>query len=139
MTFCIRCGHELEEGSKYCKMCGTPVDAEWPETKQRNEEKVKNDVVSLILSFVFPGLGHIYLGDKKRGTMFLVATLVVTVVTVMVISAIMGSRDPPLGLMGGVFALTMLNLILRLAAIIDGMDRANKYNHAISEGRDPPW
>lgn len=26
---------------------------------------------ALVLSFIFPGLGHLYLGDKKRTTLFM--------------------------------------------------------------------
>ena len=36
-----------------------------------NEQK-KNPIVALILSFIFPGLGQIYIGQQQKGVLFVV-------------------------------------------------------------------
>jgi hypothetical protein len=34
------------------------------------EKKVKEPLVSLLLSIILPGMGHVYSDEKKRGVLF---------------------------------------------------------------------
>ncbi len=45
------------------------------------DKKIKEPLVAVLLSLVFPGLGHIYAGSLKRGLLFLVATLACVMTT----------------------------------------------------------
>jgi TM2 domain-containing membrane protein YozV len=58
--FCEICGEEIDKHGGTCPKCG--VDVKFP--------KVKNPVVSAILSFVIPGLGQIYNGQIVKGVGF---------------------------------------------------------------------
>lgn len=36
MKYCVKCGHELAEGAKFCPSCGTPVAAVQPDSTESN-------------------------------------------------------------------------------------------------------
>ncbi len=45
------------------------------------ESYKKSEAVALLLSFLFPGLGQIYVGKVGRGLAFLIGTIVLTIIT----------------------------------------------------------
>ena len=78
MRTCPRCGTPLDDHMKYCYECGTRQtgtrDGQVPPYYQgeRYEDRVagKSFGVAALLSLVFPGLGHAYLGVFRRGAGF---------------------------------------------------------------------
>ena len=57
--YCVRCGKNIDEGSKYCTSCGYPVDGK---VKEENETKDNTNVISIlgmIFSFIIPIIGLI--------------------------------------------------------------------------------
>lgn len=58
--FCEICGEEIDKHGGTCPKCG--VQVKFP--------KLKNPVISAILSFVIPGLGQIYNGQIVKGVGF---------------------------------------------------------------------
>ena len=57
--YCVRCGKNIDEGSKYCTSCGYPVDGK---VKEENETKDNTNVISIlgmIFSFIIPIIGII--------------------------------------------------------------------------------
>ena len=57
--YCVRCGKNIDEGSKYCTSCGYPVDGK---VKEENETKDNAKVISIlgmIFSFIIPIIGLI--------------------------------------------------------------------------------
>lgn len=43
------------------------------------EKQIKNKFINIILSFIMPGAGHLYLGLKKQGIILIVLTLIATI------------------------------------------------------------
>ena len=99
--FCANCGTEVADGTVFCPQCGFKfVQEEKPQTKfcQNCGKKIdinaeicphcgvrvanvrvseeKNVLLSAILSFLFPGLGHLYLGLNTKGISFVIAYIV---------------------------------------------------------------
>ncbi|MDW0115079.1 sugar ABC transporter permease [Sporosarcina saromensis] len=70
----------------------------------------KNTWLSAILSFVFPGLGHLYLGKVLKGIIFMVANVVALLLT----SNILG---------------ILLFLIVWIYAILDSIKTTRLLNH----------
>ena len=67
--FCQNCGKEIDINAEICPHCGVRVAY----TKSSEE---KNVLLSAILSFLFPGLGHLYLGLNTKGISFIIAYIV---------------------------------------------------------------
>ena len=64
--FCQNCGKQIDINAEVCPHCGVRVAY----TKSSEE---KNVLLSAILSFLFPGLGHLYLGLNTKGISFIIA------------------------------------------------------------------
>ena len=42
-------------------------------------QTIRNQWIALIVSLIFPGLGHVYVGQLQRGLIFLAATMIVSI------------------------------------------------------------
>src|SRR5271169_3445412 len=78
LAFCAKCGKELSGDAAFCPECGAPV---MPQVQSSGRAGVVtgtkvNTWVAVVSSLIFPGLGQLYLGEKKRGTKFIVIGLV---------------------------------------------------------------
>ena len=69
LTTCPYCEGAVSDLAEICPHCGVRVAhvAAYQE---------KNALLAAILSFLFPGLGHIYLGLNKKGISFIIAYIV---------------------------------------------------------------
>lgn len=67
--FCQSCGEKININAEVCPHCGVRVS-----NIQISEEK--NVLLSAILSFLFPGLGHLYLGLNRKGVSYIIAYIV---------------------------------------------------------------
>ena len=88
ITFCPNCGHKFggdkaEPKTKFCQSCGKKININaeiCPHCGVRvaniKSSGDKSVLLSAILSFLFPGLGHIYLGLSKKGVSFIIAYIV---------------------------------------------------------------
>jgi archaellin len=69
--FCPTCGKPLQfENAEICPNCGVRIQGQPAPIKGE-----KSPGIAALLS-IFPGLGHVYNGDLKRGTIFLIGTFV---------------------------------------------------------------
>ncbi|MDO5831509.1 MAG: zinc-ribbon domain-containing protein [Methanobrevibacter sp.] len=80
--FCQNCGKKIDINAEICPYCGVRVANVRP-----SEEK--NVLLAAILSFLFPGLGHLYLGLNKKGVSFIIAYIVSGILILILIGFIL--------------------------------------------------
>ena len=80
--FCQNCGKKIDINAEICPYCGVRVAnvAVYQE---------KNLLLAAILSFLFPGLGHLYLGLNKKGVSFIIAYIVSGILVLLLIGVIL--------------------------------------------------
>lgn len=75
--FCESCGAALKDGDQFCESCGAPIAVpQAAPAPASTVQKEKNPVLSLILSFFFPGLGSIFNGDTVKGIGIYLGTII---------------------------------------------------------------
>ncbi len=77
--FCQSCGEKININAEICPHCGVRV----ANIKKTQEEK--NVLLAAILSFIFPGLGHLYLGLNKKGISYIIAYIISAVLVLLII------------------------------------------------------
>jgi hypothetical protein len=97
---CPHCGELVSGNSLNCPSCfkDIPRDVQKTEDQSRKEvrkETEKNRTFAIILAllfgaFGFMGLGHIYIGEHKRGLMFLIISLPLMVILALLVSNLGG-------------------------------------------------
>jgi TM2 domain-containing membrane protein YozV len=84
MPFCASCGKQIPADNTFCPYCGAPVPASNQQAPGLGTvsqtgpgpQVTKNLLVALVLSFIFPGLGQYYSGQKRRGRRFIVVGII---------------------------------------------------------------
>ncbi len=99
VAFCPQCGFKLEKDeaqTKFCQSCGKKININAEICPYcgvrvagivRSEEK--NVLLAAILSFLFPGLGHLYNGLTKKGLSFIIAYIVSAVLMFILIGFVL--------------------------------------------------
>ncbi len=80
--FCQTCGKEININAEICPHCGVRVSG-----VSVNQEK--SVALAAILSFLFPGLGHVYNGLTKKGISFIVAYIISAVLIFLLIGFVL--------------------------------------------------
>lgn len=80
--FCQACGEKINVNAEICPHCGVRVAG-----VVRSEEK--SALLAAILSFLFPGLGHLYNGLTKKGVSFIIAYIVSAVLIFILIGFVL--------------------------------------------------
>ena len=80
--FCQTCGEKININAEICPHCGVRVAG-----VAVSEEK--SVALAAILSFLFPGLGHIYNGLAKKGVSFIVAYIISAVLIFLLIGFVL--------------------------------------------------
>ena len=97
-AFCPKCGFKLtqEEQTKFCQSCGQKININaeiCPHCGVRvaniRSSDEKSVVLSAILSFLFPGLGHLYIGLTKKGVSFIIAYIVSAILIFLLIGIVL--------------------------------------------------
>lgn len=76
--FCSSCGSQIDINAEVCPSCGVSF------LPPRVAEE-KNVVLAAVLSFLFPGLGHLYLGLNTKGISFIVAYIISAILILAII------------------------------------------------------
>ena len=100
-TFCPQCGYKFEQSkvnpqTKFCQSCGEKININaeiCPHCGVRVANVVyggeKNVLLSAILSFIFPGLGHIYIGLNRKGVSFIIAYIISAILIMIAIGLVL--------------------------------------------------
>ncbi len=66
--FCVKCGEEIEESHEFCPKCGNKKNG----SKVKFERPVewKSIPLTIVLSLVLSGLGHLYIEQIKKGVIY---------------------------------------------------------------------
>ena len=92
IKFCRNCGTELNGNPKFCPNCGYDLQNFQVRTTNTNvvtPKGEKNIILSILLSVIFPGLGQIYLGLDKKGSMFLIGYVISLILILLIIGFIL--------------------------------------------------
>lgn len=144
--FCKKCGRDIGD-CRFCPMCGTDIAEEWnrggtpPFTTAyggSHAHKKKSRRTAALLSFIYPGLGHIYLGRITRGLLFMLSPVFIAFFAGWVFSitdsmAVTGGEELiPL-------AAFFLILVMWASGICSAYADAGFYNSELEHTGNPPW
>jgi TM2 domain-containing membrane protein YozV len=67
VTYCRACGKSLDPRAVICPRCGVGTGGMTPYNPSTalSGQQPKSSAVAILLSFIFPGAGHLYMGDDK--------------------------------------------------------------------------
>ncbi len=138
--YCPNCGKDIPDGGKFCPDCGFDVSSGAPapsgggsgytNTNTNTNTNVnaammmnkKSEGLTLILSLLITGLGHIYIGQTSKGVGLLVAIIICWILTAFL-------------LFPGI-----LVLILWIYGMYDSYKLAKEYNqYLLAHNGQPPW
>lgn len=80
--FCQSCGKKININAEICPHCGVRVAGVAPAEE-------KNVLLAAILSFLFPGLGHLYNGLTKKGVSFIIIYIVSAIFVIILIGFVL--------------------------------------------------
>ena len=98
--FCPSCGSQLEPGQKFCPNCGfnldpsvsvggTSVSGGTSPVGTGPVVEKKTPIVSVLLSFLFPGLGQFYNGQSTKGIYFIIFAIVSWILMIIFVGIIL--------------------------------------------------
>ncbi|WP_405303406.1 zinc-ribbon domain-containing protein [Methanobrevibacter sp.] len=80
--FCQSCGQKININAEICPHCGVRV-APAPLSQE------KSVAIAAILSFLFPGLGHLYNGLTRKGVSFIIAYIISAILIFLLIGIVL--------------------------------------------------
>ena len=79
--FCENCGSKVSDESTFCQNCGSKINSSVKASNEAvNVKQDKNLITALIISFILPGLGIFYAGNKKKGIILFIVGLIFAVI-----------------------------------------------------------
>lgn len=82
--FCSNCGNEVNMNAVVCTHCGASV------SRGNAYSGDKSVGVAVLLSIIFPGIGHFYIGLNQKGMMYIIVYIVSVALIFTFILAIIG-------------------------------------------------
>lgn len=74
-VFCRNCGKEISDQADVCIGCGvsTRKVGKASDLSQTTSKDKKNKELAFLFTFLWPGVGHLYLGRSEEGMKFVIA------------------------------------------------------------------
>ena len=150
--YCENCGKELGFNEDVCSKCGSRVGGETVFIQSGFEASpssviynipAKNAGYAVLFSFLFAGLGQLYVGKIVRGLLIMLGYAILGALAGGILALGVLVDDGSLGdLMGG----AIVSIICMIAMIafwvwnlFDAHKLANQYNDALVSGKKRPW
>ena len=137
-TFCVKCGKENPEGSKFCAGCGSSMNVisdpnttpnTTPNYNNPNQRPMqwKNEGTAMVITILFGifglgGIGHIYLGRIGKGIVIVIVGLILIIITLFTMG---------IGL--------IIFLPFAIWVVFNVRSDAKKYNDALEKTGKSPW
>ena len=147
--YCPNCGTETAPDSEFCQKCGTNLN---DGTKQACAQPnityalpLKSTGIAAVLSFLFAGLGQVYVGKIARGIIFVcIGTCAGILSSILILSGIAIDANGEFnGFIMAYIAAGIIILVAYLAfwiwQIFDAHKLANQYNDALRQTGNEPW
>ena len=145
--YCATGGTEIADDASFCSKCGYATNGAAPAGGYAGgipyggyapyATPLKSAGLAAILSFLFTGLGQVYLGKITRGICFIIVGIAISSVmfAIMLPLAMAGS--------GGAFipmvAAAIVSAVIWIYNVFDAYTLANEYNNALRQTGNPPW
>jgi len=149
-SYCSKCGRGLEDGTRFCPSCGNDTmgqgnnnDQNGNNYQNNNTQRViqmrdKSSGLAAVLSFLWAGLGQIYVGKIVRGLIFMLVWAIVAAGAMGII--FVGVLSGSIGVIGlAIIIYYVLLLIFWIWNIIDAHKLANEYNDYLMANGKRPW
>ncbi|MDR3282960.1 MAG: zinc ribbon domain-containing protein [Candidatus Methanoplasma sp.] len=144
--YCSKCGKVIQDGVAFCSACGSSASGGnyqappyWSQAQY--QMPLKNTGLTVILAFLFTGLGHLYIGRIKRGVGIIIGGVLLPLASLFAFLPLLALNDES-GL-GGFIIIVIAVLVLDFAYwlwnIFDAHKLANEYNEALRRTGNPPW
>ena len=147
--YCPNCGTETTPDSEFCQKCGTNLNEG---AKQAGVPPnvtyampLKSTGIAAVLSFLFTGLGQVYVGKIARGIIFVcIGACVGVLSSILILSGVVvDTNAETIEYTMSYIAAGAVILIAYLAfwiwQIFDAHKLANQYNDALKQTGNEPW
>ncbi len=160
--FCSNCGTSLSDNVEFCSNCGFNIKTgQAPQARSQTlftppqpygqpylGAPLKSEVLSLILAFLIPGAGHLYVGRLTRGLVVLVVYYGISAIMIMTMFAaipglftgdVMMDGSLEVSVLIAFIILSMIALVIWIVQLIDAYNLTKQYNDTVRRTGQPPW
>jgi len=123
-VYCAKCGNNMNEGQQFCDKCGTKVGTAGEGAQQPQQpvyQREKSDGLAAVLSFLWAGLGQIYVGRIGRGLAIMLLGILIVIIGFFT------------------FFLLILVLVYWIWNVYDAYKLAQEYNDRLRSTGNRPW
>lgn len=147
--YCPNCGTETAPDSEFCQKCGTNLNEVAKQAcappNVTYALPLKSTGIAAVLSFLFTGLGQVYVGKIARGIIFVcVGACVGVLSTLLIFSGIvidsnMEMIEYTMSYIAAGSVIIIAYLAFWIWQIFDAHKLANQYNDALRQTGNEPW
>jgi TM2 domain-containing membrane protein YozV len=132
--YCPKCGKELNGSQEFCGNCGNRVGLDSTTPYQQQQvvyQREKSAGLAAVLSFIWPGLGHLYIGKLMIGLLLLLVYPVILFFGFIVLIIAAG--------LVGLLLIGVVYLAVLGWSIFNAYQLANEYNDTLRRTGNRPW
>jgi len=121
----------MEEGQGFCDKCGQQAGAAVQPAQPQVPFREKSAGVAAVLSFLWAGLGHLYVGKLGLGLVLMLLYPFILFFGLIVLAVALG--------VFGLILFAVIVLVIWVWCIFDSYKLANEYNDRIRTDGKRPW